>query len=315
MEKSKVSYIIVTWNNEKIIQECIDSLLKYSDLENEIIVVDNASQDGTCQLIKNLYGDKVKLIEPGENVGFSKANNIGLKIASGDYIFYVNPDVIFIENIVSPMKDFLDKNSDVGVVSPKLLYQDKTYQVSSCNFPSVKKVIWDDCHLFKLLPKNMKMKYAQAQYKGSENRYVDWTYGAAHMCRQDEVRKIGGYPEGYFMYGEDTEFCMSFLHQLNKKTYYLGDYSLIHIGGYSEKQVVNSKKIIYGTKAALYFTNKYYGKMNAVCYRIALSTVSFLKYLIYSVKSILNNTIANRNSKNKWYTSLCTLIKYSGEQN
>ncbi|MGO4961221.1 glycosyltransferase family 2 protein [Jeotgalibaca porci] len=315
MKQTKISYIIVTWNNEDIIQECLDTLLEFSSYDNEVIVIDNNSQDNTCLLIKERYGTKVNLIEAGENLGFSKANNTGLEVASGDYIFYVNPDVIFIEDIVSPMISLLENNPEIGIVSPKLLNLDKTYQVSSCNFPSFSKVIWDDCHLYNFLPKSMQMKYAQAQYKGSENRYVDWTYGAAHFCRHEDVKKTGGYPEGYFMYGEDTEFCMQFLSKLNKKTYYLGTSSLIHIGGYSEKQVINSKKIVYGTKAALYFVNKYYKKPNALAYKVSLALASLLKYIVYSVKVLIDKSQKNLNNKIKWRASWQTILTYRGEQN
>ena len=86
------------------------------------------------------------------------------------------------------------------------------------------------------------------------------------------------------MYGEDTEFCMYFLDKLGKKTYYLWDSRLIHLGGYSEKQVLNSKKIVYGTNAAIYFVNKYYGKKKTITYRILLGISSAIKLAVYSVK-------------------------------
>lgn len=305
----KITFIIITWNNAEIIRECIDTLIEFSKFENEIIIVDNASKDTTCDVLK-LYGDKIKLIESQENLGFSKANNLALQNATGDFIFYVNPDVIFIEDVLTPMVDLLENNQDIGVVSPKLLYKDYSYQVSTCNFPSATKLLWDDCHLYKLLSKKKKMKYAQAQWRGSENRFVDWTYGAAHLCRKSDVLAVGGYPEGYFMYGEDTEFCMYFLDKLNKKTYYLGECSLIHLGGYSEKQVVNSKKIVYGTNAAMYFVNKYYGKGSLFRYRFILFCVSYLKYIAYSFQYLFKHSQKNLNGKVKWKASWKTVLKY-----
>ena len=175
----KISYLIVTWNNADIIGECIDSLFAFSAFDNEVIVVDNASADGTCQVIRERYGDKVKLIDAGENLGFSKANNLALQHATGEYIFYTNPDVIFIEDITTPMVEYLDSHPQVGIVSPQLLYRDKTYQVSTCNFPSASKVFWDDLQMYKLLSEDGKAKRAQAQYRKGGDRFVDWTYGAA----------------------------------------------------------------------------------------------------------------------------------------
>lgn len=311
----KISYIIVTWNNEEIIEECLESLLKYASYETEVIVVDNDSKDATCEVIRNIGRDEIKIIETHANLGFSKANNVGVEHATGDYVFFVNPDVIFVENIVKPMVDVLDADPTIGIVSPRLLYKDGSFQVSCCNYPSAKKIWWDDFHLYKLLPEKKVMKVAQAQYRGNENHFVDWTYGAAHLCRMEDIKAVGGYPEGYFMYGEDTEFCMYFQDKLNKKTYYLWSSKLIHLGGYSEKQVLNSKKIIYGTNAAMYFVKKYYGKGACRRYRIALGTASFLKMVIYTMKCKFSDNQHFRNEKTKWTASWKTVLHYEGSQN
>ena len=209
----------------------------------------------------------------------------------------------------------MDADPTIGIVSPRLLYKDGSFQVSCCNYPSAKKIWWDDFHLYKLLPEKKVMKVAQAQYRGNENHFVDWTYGAAHLCRMEDIKAVGGYPEGYFMYGEDTEFCMYFQDKLNKKTYYLWSSKLIHLGGYSEKQVLNSKKIIYGTNAAMYFVKKYYGKGACRRYRIALGTASFLKMVIYTMKCKFSDNQHFRNEKTKWTASWKTVLHYEGSQN
>lgn len=311
----RVSHLIVTWNNADIITDCIDTLFQFSSVENEVIIVDNASSDATCDVIRSRYGEKVILIESGENLGFSKGNNLALSKATGDYIFFVNPDVIFIEDIITPMIRVLEAHPEVGIVSPRLLYKDGSYQVSTCNFPSAAKVFWDDMHFYKLLPLEKKKRRAQAQYRGEDNRFVDWSYGAAHFCRYTDVIKIGGYPTGYFMYGEDTELCMAFLDQLGLKNYYLGEAKLIHLGGYSEKQVLNSKKIVYGTNAAMYFVNKYYGKGSLAGYRVILFISSFIKYAVACIKCLLNKSQKNVNSKVRWGASWRTVLRYRGEQN
>lgn len=315
MSKLKISHLIVTWNNEDIINDCLDTLFQFSPFDNEVIIVDNASSDNTCQVIRERYGEKVKLIASKENLGFSKGNNVALEHATGEYVFLVNPDVIFVEDIISPMVKILEEQPDIGIVSPRLIYQDGSYQVSCCNYPRASKIFWDDLHFYKLLPREKQKQYAQAQYHGTENRIVDWTYGAAHFCRRAQLMQLGGYPSGYFMYGEDTEFCMAFLQQLHLKNYYLGQAKLIHLGGYSEKQVVNSKKMIFGTNAAMYFVNKYYGKTSLVRYRLALGAASLIKYLVACIGSLLSKAQKYKNGKIKWGASLRTVLHYQGEQN
>ena len=311
--KKKVSFLIVTWNNADIIAECIDSLFTFSPCDNEVIVVDNHSSDNTCEVIRQQYGNKVNLIESGENLGFSKANNLALSHAAGDYIFYTNPDVVFIEDVVTPMIQVLDEHSEIGVVSPMLLYRDLSYQVSTCNFPCPAKVFWDDMHFYKLLPEDQQRKRAQAQYQKPGNRFVDWTYGAAQLCRREDVIAVGGYPQEYFMYGEDTAFCMSMLDKRGKKTYYLGASRLIHLGGYSEHQVLNSRKPMLVAKANMHFVKKYYGKASLFRYRVVLFIASIFKHAVFSVKYLIKKTQANLNGKTKWGTTWKTVLSWQGE--
>ncbi len=313
--KTKISHIIVTWNNADIIEECIDTLFAYSPYDNEVIVADNDSGDGTCDVIRSRYGSRVKLIESKENLGFSKANNLALEHATGEYVFFVNPDVIFVEDILTPMLRVLEEDPQVGIVSPRLIYPDGSYQVSTCNYPSAAKVFWDDMHFFRLLPREKAKEKAQAQYRGEENRFVDWSYGAAHLCRYEELIRVGRYPQEYFMYGEDAALCMAFFHQLGLKNYYLGQAKLIHLGGYSEKQVVNSRKSIYVTKATMYFVNKYYGRASLLRYRIMLAIASGLKYLIACAQCLVRSTQKRRNSKIKWGAAFKTVLRYRGELN
>lgn len=311
--KARISYLIVTWNNADIIGECIDTLFAHSPWDNEVIVVDNDSADGTAQTIRERYGDKVKLIEAGANLGFSKANNLALEHATGDYIFYTNPDVVFIEDVVTPMVQILDTHPEVGIVSPMLLYRDLSYQVSTCNFPSASKVFWDDLQLYKLLPDYLRAKYAQAQYRKGGNRFVDWTYGAAQLCRTEDVRAIGGYPDEYFMYGEDAAFCMAMLDKRGKKTYYLGNSRLVHLGGYSEAKVLNSKKPMYVTRANLYFVKKYYGNARLFGYRVMLFTAAILKHAVFSIKCLVSKNQKNKNGKTKWGVTWKTVLRWRGE--
>lgn len=306
---NKVSYIIVTWNNQDIICDCIDSLLKYSNVDLEIIVVDNNSSDETCNVIKTSY-KCVNLIELTDNLGFSKANNIGLELATGRYTFFVNPDVIFIENIIVDMIRVLENNDQIGIVTPRLLYNDLTFQKSVSNFPSAKQVFWNELHFSVFLSNKLKKKYAQAYVNTKDCRYVDWAYGAALLCRTEEVKEIGGFPVEYFMYGEDTEFCMKFKKILHKKTFYVYDQCLIHLGGYSEAKVINSKKVVYGTNAAMSFVRKYQGKNALTRYKVMLMISSVLKYFAFLFLCFFSGKTKFKNKKIKMQATINAILNY-----
>lgn len=313
-ENINTSIIIVTWNVEDIIEECLDSYLYFEKGNNEVIIVDNNSMDNTCKIIKEKYKN-VKLIELKENIGFSKANNVGLKHSNGEYIFFLNPDVIFIQEIIENMRKKLIENDNIGIISPKLLNVDKTLQISYCNFPSITKIIIDDFKLGIFLPKFLKKRYYQAKYHGKENRFVDWTHGAAHFCRKKDLDIIGWYPDTYFMYGEDTELCQAYTKKLDKKILYMADLQLVHIGGHSESKVINSKKIIYGTNASLYFIKKYSGNFKMYIAKILLTCINFFKYVVSKILYLVSSKTEYAYKVQKFKLAALTALKYTNQVN
>ena len=132
----KFSYVIVTYNVEDLIVNCINSILKHEN-NIEIIIIDNNSTDNTIKIIKELNNNNVKLIASPINLGFSKANNIGLRESIGEYVIFLNPDTILIEpitNYIQLVHKKIFKNKNV-ILAPKLLNLDKTNQHSTNSFP------------------------------------------------------------------------------------------------------------------------------------------------------------------------------------
>jgi GT2 family glycosyltransferase len=140
-----ISIIIVSFNTKELLSQCIKSIFKHTKGINfEIIVVDNASTDGSQQLIKSDF-PKVILIESEINIGFGRANNLGAKHASGDYLFFLNSDTLLIENSIKILKDFIYSESDpnLAVVGCKLLDKNKNPHISYGNFPSIYQEIFE----------------------------------------------------------------------------------------------------------------------------------------------------------------------------
>ena len=314
MNQPKFSCLIVTWNNQQIIAECIQTLFQYCPADTQVVVVDNDSQDETCRVIRETFGDRVVLVEAGDNLGFSKANNLALQHATGDYIFYCNPDVVFTEDVLTPLVQVLETQPEVGVVSPMLVYPDGSYQISTDNFPSASRVFWDDMHMFRLLPASKRYRHAQSQNRKPGNRFVDWTYGAAQLCRREDVEAVGGYPEDYFLYGEDTAFCHNILAKTGKKTYYLSDCSLIHLGGYSEKQVLTGKKPTRVANAGMYFVGSAFGKAALLRYRFLLLGASWFKFVAYSCKRLIKSNQHIKNSQTKWDATCKAVLTYKNDR-
>ena len=132
-----ISFIIVSWNAKEYLDKCLKSMYELvHDVSYETIVVDNGSDDGSVEIVKEQY-PWVKLIETGENLGFAKANNVGIRESMGRYICLVNSDVVFIDNNFSDMIQFADKHIDYGLFGPRLLWEDMSIQPSCMRLPRI----------------------------------------------------------------------------------------------------------------------------------------------------------------------------------
>jgi len=209
-----VSVIVVNYNTAELTKKCIESVLYQEGIESEIIVVDNASVDNSVEVLRQ-FNDKIKLIANKENVGFGRANNQAFKLASGQYIFLLNPDARLQnpEDLTS-IFDFMKKHPEFGLVS--------TAVVS----PDGKKAT---------LPKTF---YPGEQHMCSPYRHlpgkIAWVLGASMVFSYDMYEKLGGFDEDYFLYGEDVDISLR-VRKLGFQIGYLSEVEIVHEAGASER--------------------------------------------------------------------------------
>lgn len=195
-----LSIIVLSYNTEHLLEDCLESLFKNTKgISYEVIVVDNASSDGSVPMIRKKFSE-VTLIESKENLGFARGNNYGMKAAKGRYLLFLNSDTIVKTNAFSTMVKFADEHQEVGVVGPKLLNRDGTSQDSVGKFPSLPVV-------FLMLFKEHFGGSQSVRTSFSQARMVDWVMGAAFMVRREVVEKVGGFDEKIFMYFDEVEWC------------------------------------------------------------------------------------------------------------
>lgn len=222
-----VSYIIVSYNTKEFTIGTIRSIVAHCS-DCEIIVVDNASVDGTQFAIKETFSaDNVKLVENKDNVGFSKANNIGAKIAKGDFLVFINPDTEVKSDIGKEMyKLYLKKFADKNVIlSPTILNPDGSYQHHLNVFP-VKSIYV----FFKHGIKSIRRRVCRLIK-------TDWITGVCLCMTKAMFDLIGGWNEQFELYMEDMEICFRAIKKYNGKVYSTTDYSIIHYGNQSGKKV------------------------------------------------------------------------------
>lgn len=200
-----VSIIIVNFNTMELISNCIQSIYKKtSEIDYEIIVVDNASADGSQQMITKKFPD-VKLIELKENIGFGRANNKGVEVAKGRNILFLNPDTILINNAIKELSEFLDLNLKVGACGGNL-YNEEMKPTHSFRriLPSI---AYELNELLVYLPEKILFgKNWEHNYK-EKSISVGYITGADLMTRNSLILKIGVFLPNYFMYFEETDLC------------------------------------------------------------------------------------------------------------
>lgn len=236
-----LSIIILTYNTKDITYQAVESVEKnYKDeVENgdyEVIVADNRSTDGTLEFFQ-AFKKKTKIksfhiVDNGGNIGFSAGNNKGVPYAKGKYVLFLNPDTIVYPKTLQRMITFMDEHPDVGASSCKLINQDGELDFN-CHrgFPTPWNAFCYFSGLQRLFPRNRLFAgYTQGWKDLNTNHEVDAIEGAFMLMPYEVGEKVGWWDEDYFFYGEDLQFCFD-IKKLGKKIYYLGDVSIMHIGG------------------------------------------------------------------------------------
>ena len=203
-----LSIIIVNYKTKDLLDECLESVVKnIKQVKFELIVIDNNSQDGSVQMLKEKY-PQVILIKNQNNLGFAKACNQGIKRSCGKYLFFLNPDTLIDSNIFANIIEFLEANPKVGVGGCFLYYPDRSPQASFYRFPTILTSIGKMFSLFRILPRNIITSAFFEDYSFNNiSNDIDRACGAAMIVRRKAIEQAGGFDEDYFMYNEELDLC------------------------------------------------------------------------------------------------------------
>lgn len=255
-----LSNIIISYNNSAVIVDCIDSIYKtVKGIEHEIIVVNNSASDDGIKAVKQNFS-KTKLIQNEINVGFAKANNQAAKLAKGDILLFLNPDIILTGGAVSSMLTYYNSNQNIGVLGPKMFNIDGTLQYSCRSFPGVWTGLFNRYSLMsKLFPNNRYTKnYLLVDFDHNETKEVDWLSGSCMMISRSIFLKVGLFDENYFIFNEDVDLCKRIKTHGYKIIYYPNSKVYHHIT--SSNARVSSKVIIKRHLGMSYYFKKHHYK-------------------------------------------------------
>ena len=255
-----ISVIIVNYNVRVFLENALLSIQKaLRGIQGEIIVVDNASDDGSVEMVKQKYPD-VNLVVNERNVGFAAANNIAIEKSRGKYLLILNPDTILQEDTINTMLDFLDRHSDAGLAGCKILNPDGTLQLACRrSFPTPWVAFTKITGLSTLFPKVPLLgKYNLAYLDPNKTYEVDAVSGSFMFVRRSVIDAVGGLDEQFFMYGEDLDWCYR-IKKAGWKIYYVHGTQVIHYKGESVRRSdIDEVKLFY--EAMRVFVRKHFSR-------------------------------------------------------
>ena len=268
---SSISVIIVNYNTVALLRDCLFSLTRTQDRIGEIIVVDNASSDGSAEMVQKEFPGTI-LVCNQENVGFSKANNQGIRTARGNYLWLLNSDTIVHAGAPASMAEFLDAHPEVSAVTCKLLNADGSIQASISNRPGpvllffrltgISRMISGDkarrllARFFGFLLGRTVRAYLAPYVNGETPVEVESISGACLMLRREAIEQIGLLDEHFFMYFEDMDYCLR-LRNAGLKLYYVPQGEIVHLVGQSSGGRMRAYSA-HSYRAMFYFYRKHF---------------------------------------------------------
>lgn len=258
-----IAVVIVSWNVRHYLAECLKSVLadfRHSRLIGKIWLVDNASTDGSVDLVETLF-QNVEVVANDENLGFGAANNQGMRLAAAEnprHYLLLNPDTVVRPGALGQMVGWMDTNPEVGMVGSRLVYGDGRLQHSAFHFPGLRQL------LFEFLPFPLRFyntalngRYPARKFNKNYKPFkIDHPLGAAMLVRRTVADATGGFDEAFHMYCEEIDWAWR-IHLAGWEIYTVPSAEIVHYGGESTKQIAATSIInLWQSRFQLY--TKYY---------------------------------------------------------
>jgi N-acetylglucosaminyl-diphospho-decaprenol L-rhamnosyltransferase len=295
-----ISILIVSWNVRELLRECLNSVFSYQhSADTETIVVDNASSDGTVEMLRDEFLD-VRVIANPENLGFARGNNQALARARGRYLFLLNPDTELGSNAIENLTVYMDADPRVGIVGPRLVYGDGSLQSSRRRFPTLATAFLESTKLQQWFPHNRVLKhYYMLDTRDDETQEVDWVSGSAMFVRREMYEQVGGFDEGFFMYSEELDWCYR-AKQAGWQIVYLPTAQVIHHESKSAEQAL-AQRDVYFHSSKIRFFRKYRGALVAGILRAFLLALLAYQMAEEGLKWLVGHKRALRAQRVKAY--------------
>ncbi len=266
-----LSICIVSWNTRDYLDECLSGIRETSDeVSREVIVVDNASEDGSADMVRDEYPEAT-LIANDDNCGYAAGNNQAIEVATGEHVLLMNPDIVAHEGALDNLVDLLDRRPEAGAVAPRLILPDGSVQASCRSFPTPDVVLYEALGLSRLFPRSRIFgKYRMTWWDYDDERPVDQPMASALLLRGAALKEVGGMDEDFPIFFNDVDLCKR-LWDAGWQIWFMPSASMDHVGGASTSQVPR-RMLVESHRSFVRFYRKHYrGSICPIIYVGALA--------------------------------------------
>lgn len=272
----KVSICIVSWNTRDLLDACVASIAEHTTLPHEVIVVDNASADGTVAMLREKH-PHVRVIASEKNLGFVLGNNLAGREATGEHLLLLNPDTALATDVLGGLVRVLESDARIGIAGPKLLNADGTVQATcAASLPTPWNEFTSLLFLHRVAPRVFPDRELSS-WDHMDDRDVESISGACMLIRRSLWESLGGFDEAVFMYAEDLDICRR-VGARGLRLRYVANESVFHFEGSSSSQRKESFfSLLSQMSSNAWYFRKHFGKGSALAYRLAIFTGSSLR--------------------------------------
>ncbi len=275
-----ISIIIVNWNTGELLKNCLSAVKEtVRGLCREVIVIDNASSDGSVMMLRDCFPDVI-VIENRENRGFGAANNQAMRVMKGRYALLLNSDTVLCEHAVERLFSFMEAHAEAGMACGQLLNADGSKQNSIASFPSLFTLLMNASLLEYLFP----ARFPSKRYNCERPLEVDSCIGACLMVRKKAIDEVGMFDERYFFFFEETDWALQ-MRRAGWKSCHLPEAQIYHLQGQSIGQNIRSRAEFY--RSRYQFFRKWESRPVYLLCRVVIIVRLFFNWVLTAFGNLL----------------------------
>jgi GT2 family glycosyltransferase len=279
--------IVVSFNSAPHLVSCLSSLEGQRGVHPAVRVIDNASSDGSAELVRRRF-PHVHVQENTGNLGFARANNQVLEREAADFYALVNPDTVLAPDALAACMDYMSRDARAGLVATRLVFPDGTLQPSCHSFLGFRNLLGETFGVHRILPglRSLSSLY-MPWFRHDRIAEVDWIQGAFLVARGEMVRAVGGFDPAFFMYGEEMDWCRR-MRRVGWSVVFLPDPPVVHAGGASSGPAAGPM-FVENLKGRVRFLRKHRGLLAATAARALIAVSVLVRFPRHEAKATLRS--------------------------